>query len=168
MKRTHLTLNAVLAAMLAGGAFAQDTATTADPTAVPDGAVPGAEMTLPTFASLEEMTVGDMIGIQVYQPDGSRISEVDYVIDGAGGPEVILGIGGFLGLAEYTVAMPLSEFTLGEDGRSLRLDTDKETLKQHPEFDEANAQNLPSDTPVATLLAEVGAGGTSSTTEMTN
>ncbi|MCK8484463.1 hypothetical protein MUY21_10470 [Aliiroseovarius sp. S2029] len=164
MKRKHFLMSTAVAMMIAGGAVAQDTATPET-----DTATTGADTAVvePMFTSLGDMTVADMIGMFAYDPEGERISEVDYVIMGANGPEVVLGIGGFLGLGEYTVALPLTEFKLGEDGATLRLDTDKETLKTYPEFDESTAENLPGETSIGSLLAqaESGASGDATMTE---
>ena len=56
-------------------------------------------------------------------PDGEAIGEVDYVIEGENGLEAVIGIGGFLGLGEYTVALPLSDFELNEDYSAFVLGT---------------------------------------------
>ncbi len=157
MKLTHFWMSTAVATMIAGGALAQDTA--APEAGVADGAADTA-MLAPIFTSIEEMTVADMIGMYAYDPEGDQISEIDYVISGVGGPEAVLGIGGFLGLGEYTVALPLTEFELGEDGASLRLNTDKETLKTYPEFDESTAESLPGETSIGALLAQAGGGDT--------
>lgn len=162
MTLKYFWMSTAVATMIAGGALAQDTAT--PETGVASGGADTAVIA-PKFMSLEEMTVGDMIGTFVYDPEGERISEIDYVIAGVGGPEVVLGIGGFLGLGEYTVALPLTDFKLGEDGLSLRLDTDKETLKTYPEFDESMAENLPAETSIGTLLTQAGDSSSMTTGE---
>ncbi|GHF02205.1 hypothetical protein GCM10016455_24120 [Aliiroseovarius zhejiangensis] len=164
MKRKHFLMSTAVAMMIAGGAVAQDTATPETGTATTGADTAVVE---PMFTSLGDMTVADMIGMFAYDPEGERISEVDYVIMGANGPEVVLGIGGFLGLGEYTVALPLTEFELGDDGATLRLGTDKETLKTYPEFDESTAENLPGETSIGSLLAQAegGASGDATMTE---
>ena len=106
----------------------------------------------PTFASLDEMTVGDVVGFVAYDPEDNRIGEIDYVVANGDGADAVIGIGGFLGLGEYTVALPLEDFELREDGMSFVLSTDKETLKEQPEFDESDVEGLPDETPVADLL----------------
>jgi hypothetical protein len=161
-----LMMGAGLAALIAGGAVAQDTnedttattegtaATETEGMATGDTGENGDMAVAPSFSSLEEMTVGDMVGMSAYDPEGNRIAEIDYVVDGAGGASAVLGIGGFLGLGEYTVALPLEDFELGPEGNSLVLDTDKETLKQEPEFDETGVEGLPPETRIADLLPE--------------
>lgn len=152
MTFSKLMTSAAIVALLSGPALAQGTVTdpVTDPgtgTAYTDPVTPA-----PLFASIDEMTVGDVIGMIVYGPDGDRIGEIDYVVPHGDGYAGVIGIGGFLGLGEYTVAIPLEEFQLAPEGASFTLDTDKETLEQTPEFDESDAESLPDETPVADLL----------------
>ncbi|WP_425051615.1 hypothetical protein [Psychromarinibacter sp. S121] len=167
MKLKNLTMGAALAALVAGGAFAQDTSTETDMATEPPAMTDGGDMAngtdmmdgtaaeqAPVFASIEEMTVGDVVGMVAYDPEGTKIAEIDYVVNPADGAAAVLGIGGFLGLGEYTVALPLEDFQLSEDGTFFTLATDKETLKSQPEFDEANVEGLPDDMPIADLMAE--------------
>ena len=69
------------------------------------------------------MTVGDLVGKTVYQPDGDKIGDVDYIVGDAGGAYAVIGIGGFLGLGEYTVALPLSELNYDAGQQMVTLDT---------------------------------------------
>lgn len=178
MKLNKLLMSAGIAAIVAGGAFAQDQDMSAetqddgvsaeapvvpadpmltDDTAATDMADPAAdaEAMQPTFASLEEMTVGDVVGFVAYDPNGDRIAEIDYVIQASADAEAeaVLGVGGFLGLGEHTVSVPLSDLDLREDGMSFQLNTEKEVLKERPEIDEATIEGLPDETPVSQLLA---------------
>lgn len=164
MKLKTLMMGASIAAMMAGGAYAQtaDDSMTAEQPMASETEM-GTDMTgttdmngevaqAPTFTSLDEMTVGDVVGFVAYDPADNRIGEVDYVVANGESADAVIGIGGFLGLGEYTVALPLADFELREDGMSFVLDTDKETLKEQPEFDESGVEGLPDETPVADLL----------------
>ena len=185
MKLNKLLMSAGIAAIVAGGAFAQDQDMSAEPqdgavaaeepmvpadpmatsdTAANDMAAPAdpmadpaadGEAMQPTFASLDEMTVGDVVGFVAYDPEGNRIAEIDYVVQASADAEAeaVLGVGGFLGLGEHTVGVPLSDLELREDGMSFVLNTDKEVLKERPEIDEATIEGLPDETPVSQLLA---------------
>ena len=166
MQRKTLTMGVATLALVAGMATAQDTMTD-DPTA-PQSNAPmtenpvdatgmGDTMDTSSFASIEEMTVGDVIGQLVESPDGDNIGEIDYVIDTPPGPEAVIGIGGFLGLGEYTVSIPLERFDwMAEDGVFV-LNEDKETLKDRPEFDEAGVEGLAEDVRLADLMANAPA-----------
>ncbi|QYX56967.1 PRC-barrel domain-containing protein [Roseovarius sp. SCSIO 43702] len=149
-------MSAATAALLAGTAGAQtttDDTTMSDDTQAVDqdsgyaDATEGKQIT-----SLEEMTVGDVLGMQVFNKNAESIGEIDYVISDGQSASAVIGIGGFLGLGEYTVALPLDEFELNPEEWSLVVDRDKDALKEQPEFDESGAESLPDDTPVADLL----------------
>jgi len=145
MKRMMLT-TAAAAMLLSTAALAQD--------AVPDDPLIEPPATpAPPFSSIAEMTVGDVLGMVAYDPDGNSIGEIDYVITPPEGPMAVIGIGGFIGLGEYTVALPLSEFQLSPDARYFTLNTDKATLKARPEFDESTASGLPRATTIAEILS---------------
>ncbi|QQA42746.1 hypothetical protein [Pelagovum pacificum] len=107
----------------------------------------------PTFTSFEEMTVGDVVGLIVRNEADERVGEIDYVIQPAEGVEAVIGIGGFLGLGEYTVALPLEDFELVDGGTSLMLPgATKESLKENPEFDESGVEGIENDVPIAELM----------------
>ena len=145
--KLHLpTAGAVLLAMMTTAAGAQDS---------PDLTATNTQdviASVPAFTSIDQMTVGDLVGLVAYDSEGGRIAEIDYVIEAPDGASAILGIGGFIGLGEYTVAMPLTGFKLREDGRSFELATDKAALKAQPEIDEATIDALPAETQVSALL----------------
>lgn len=157
MKLTTLMMSAAISALIAGGAVAQTDTTD---TTVTDGAVAAdVDPAVPQFTSISEMTVGDLVGQNVYGPDGGTVGDVDYVVGRDGGGLAIIGIGGFLGLGEYTVALPLSDFGYDAAQQMVTLDTTKEALKEQPEFDESEVESLPDETPLADLVASSDAPG---------
>ena len=173
MTLSKFLTSAAVAALLTGAASAQDTTTesgtgtatgTEQSTGMSDtGTGTGMTDTSGTYAegeaaaeapkSIEEMTVGQVIGRSVVDPEGNTIGEIDYVIEQPEGVAGVIGIGGFLGLGEYTVAIQMDEFEYSPEETTLMLDTDKETLKERPEFDESNAESLPDDTQMASLMS---------------
>lgn len=149
-----LMMTAAACALIAGGATAQDTdATAADPAATTDMTVTDTATLTPEFTSIEEMTVGDIVGQKVYDPNGDSIGKIDYIVGQGGGADAVIGIGGFLGIGKYTVALPLEEFTYDAEQQMVQLDTTKEVLKEHPEFDTSDIEGLPDETPLADLVA---------------
>jgi len=151
MQPIHHATAAACAALLAGPALAQETDAYGQPQADTEETM---AMTKPVFNSIEEMSVGDLLGMVAYGPDGGRIGEIDYVVEAPqGGVQAVIGIGGFLGLGEYTVALPLSDFQLTDGGRSFLLSTDKATLKEQPEYPESTADSLPPETDLAGMIA---------------
>ncbi|WP_324752690.1 PRC-barrel domain-containing protein [Roseovarius sp. Pro17] len=160
-----LMMTAAASALIAGGAIAQDTSTT-DTTGV-DTTVTDVAPAAPQFTSISEMTVGDLVGQNVYEPNGKTIGDIDYIIGAGGGADAIIGIGGFLGLGEYTVALPLEEFTFDAESQMVKLDTTKDALKEQPEFDESEAESLPDETPLADLMASADTSADTSATTST-
>ncbi|ASM72489.1 PRC-barrel domain protein [Pseudosulfitobacter pseudonitzschiae] len=137
-----------VSALIASGAIAQITGTpSADPTTATEPAI------APKFSSISEMTVGNIIGKNVYDPNGDTIGDIDYIIDRDGGANVVVGVGGFLGLGEYTVTLPLEDLTFDAEQQMIKLDTTKEALKERPEIDETELESLPDDTQLGEFLA---------------
>ncbi|MEX3017639.1 hypothetical protein [Gymnodinialimonas hymeniacidonis] len=94
------------------------------------------------------MTVGDIIGMDVHSiagEDEDDVGEIDYIIETADGYEAVIGIGGFLGLGEYTVALPLGAFSMGGDETLLLDGFTEEELEAMPETDESDLEALPDD-----------------------
>ncbi|MBF9030645.1 hypothetical protein HKCCE3408_09580 [Rhodobacterales bacterium HKCCE3408] len=150
MKLHTLASTAAIAALIAGGAVAQSSDSAAP--AADDQAT--ANEMAQMYTSIDEMTVGDVVGMTAYDPNGDAIADIDYVTMVDDVPNAVLGIGGFLGLGEYTVAMPLEDFDLREDGNSFLLNADKQTLESMPEFDETGVESLPDDTMIAQILPQ--------------
>jgi hypothetical protein len=148
-----IMMTAAASALITGSAIAQAVPTTG--TEAPTSTempteVPAME---PTFTSISEMTVGDMVGQNVYEIDGDIIGDIDYIIGSDGAARAVIGIGGFLGLGEYTVALPLEGFTYDADQQMVKVNTTKDTLKEQPEFDETGAEGLPDETRLSDLMA---------------
>ncbi len=96
------------------------------------------------------MSVGDIVGMDVHSTAGegeNDVGEIDYIIQAADGYEAVIGIGGFLGLGEYTVALPLGAFSINpDDENQLLLDGfTEEELEAMPEIDESELEALPDD-----------------------
>jgi hypothetical protein len=76
-----------------------------------------------------------ILGKPVYNDQDERVGEVEDLIVA---PDkslsyAILGVGGFLGLGTYYVAVPVSQFTSG-DGKIVLPGATKDTLKAMPPF----------------------------------
>lgn len=102
-------------------------------------------------SSLSEMTVGQVVGTSVLGVDNEDVGEVDYVIAQGDSVSFVIGIGGFLGLGEYTVALPADQFSLNADGELKLSSMTRADLEQQPEFDESEAESLPDDLRIGDL-----------------
>lgn len=103
----------------------------------------------PVDAEMSTMVVGDLIGKDVAEANGEVVGEIDYIVRDGDKLAAVIGIGGFLGLGEYTVAIPLTEFGMTAEEDVLKLANWTETeLEAQPEFDETNVEGLPEDMPI--------------------
>ncbi|QUJ76154.1 hypothetical protein KDD17_14765 [Sulfitobacter albidus] len=160
----NLMMTAAVSAFVATGALAQTAtenapATDMNETVATDPKVIDTPVE-PEFTSIDQMTVEQVIGFEVIDGNGEDVGEIDYVLEG---PEAVIGIGGFLGLGEYTVALPLEDFELNEDYTAFVLDRTKEELEAIPEFDESGAESLPGETLISTLMSDTDNAAASST-----
>ncbi|MGO4854156.1 PRC-barrel domain-containing protein [Phaeovulum sp. W22_SRMD_FR3] len=125
--------------------------TTADATASTDMTAPAADATGSTMAMTppegyvaaapEEMTAENLTGTAVYGSDNAKIGEVGkLLLDGNGQiTEAVIDVGGFLGLGEKPVALPIGDINIvkAAEGDELRVyvgDT-KDQLKAMPEYE---------------------------------
>ncbi|MBQ2259769.1 MAG: PRC-barrel domain-containing protein [Loktanella sp.] len=153
--KTFLTTTA-LSVLLATSAVAQ----TADGTAAPmDDTAPmatdgmmDAEVMAPQ--SLEEMTVGDLTGTDVIDANGDSIGSIRDVIQGAGEAEAVVGIGGFLGIGRYDVALPLSDLNYNPEDRAISVTLTREELEALPEYEAGDIEPLPAETPLSSMIVD--------------
>lgn len=61
----------------------------------------------------------EIVGQDLYTADGTEIGEIDNVVISKDGKQAaaVLGVGGFLGLGERDVAIPLDQISMGADDR---------------------------------------------------
>lgn len=145
MIRTLLATTAI-ATLLATGAWAQE-ATTPAP-------APGATETMPaegTQPRVVQPAAGHLasmiVGENVYNGTGDQAENIgdvnDIVISNEGQVEaVVIGVGGFLGIAEKNVAVDYKQMSWAEQNgdRWLVMETTKEALESLPAFDRAAYQ----------------------------
>ncbi len=149
--KTFLTTTA-LSLLLATTAVAQTGTGTTAPT---DGTAPMATET-ETMApqSLSEMTVADLNGTDVMDANGDVIGNITDVIQGPGEGEVVIGIGGFLGIGQYDVAMGLSDLSFNAEEQAITVSMTREELEALPEYDATDMESLPPETQVSTLMVD--------------
>ena len=75
------------------------------------------------------MRAEELTGRDVYGAAGEEIGEIDSIVVDRGSKSAlaVIGVGGFLGIGERDVAVPLSELRLGE-GNRLIADLTKERV----------------------------------------
>ncbi|GEO85089.1 MULTISPECIES: PRC-barrel domain-containing protein [Alphaproteobacteria] len=94
-----------------------------------------------TYQSESQISANKFIGQPVYTSGDDSIGEVnDLIIEDKGGVvAAVIGVGGFLGIGEKNVAVPMSKITVtrdADDRNKLRLATVEtaESLKAAPEY----------------------------------
>lgn len=93
------------------------------------------------------MSAADLQGYTVKSSNGDDIGDIDNVVLINGNTMAVVGIGGFLGLGEHEVALPLSELTF--DGTEVWAEGyTKAELESMAEFDAENATEINDDEPV--------------------
>ena len=81
----------------------------------------------------------DLIGATVYAPDKTKIGSISDLIlskDGKSVQGFVVGVGGFLGIGEKSVAMKIDRLQIAQDkdGLQLTMDAKKEELANAPSF----------------------------------
>lgn len=118
------------------------TATTALLAAAPSyaqGAVDkGVALPTTAFDKLNaELRASQLLGATVYSPDGQTIGEIKEMLISPKTVAVdaaIVSVGGFLGVGDKTIAVPMEKLHRGKENR-LTLDATKEQLKAAPQYD---------------------------------
>jgi hypothetical protein len=93
-----------------------------------------------TVQAADTVLGSDLIGRTLYGPDQKKIGNINDIVmkqDGSGVDGLVVGIGGFLGLGERTVALTMDKFSFRptESGRMVAvLNATKEELDKAPVF----------------------------------
>jgi hypothetical protein len=131
-----LALTSALALVMAAPVMAQTT--TAPSTATPSTATPPARtMTNTTTTSSNQIDAHKMIGRSIQNAaDNKTVGKIDSVILDQSGKvdQVVVGVGGFLGVGKKDVAVNWSELQVSNNGEKIVMNTTKDSLKAMPEF----------------------------------
>lgn len=116
-----------------------------EPSSTADGAATAGRYTpqQDVGALVQGAGLTDIEGATVGNDAGDEIGEVRKVVQESGGAEtfLVVGIGGFLGLGEREVALPLGTFLAG-DGMLVLPGYNREALETHPPYDESRYTEL--------------------------
>jgi hypothetical protein len=85
-----------------------------------------------TLNAKPETPPDSIIGMDVVNADGETIGKVSKIAD----DQVIVSVGGFLGIGEHEVALPWSKFTTNGSGDNAKLEValTKDELKEMPQY----------------------------------
>ena len=85
----------------------------------------------------QPISLEEVLGAEVVNAAGEEVATIeDVVLDQNGNYKAILAVGGFLGIGEKKVAVPLNELRLAEDQVYLMAAATRDQLEQMPEYDE--------------------------------
>ncbi len=143
--------------LLAGPAFAQSTTAPSRPATPPAPApaqAPAEKMQTPSTNAttpapraqntpMRDQTASDMtfrasklIGSTVYNNTNENIGEINEILLDSTGKvaQVVIGVGGFLGIGERNVAVPFTDLKLTQDGSTTKVMSsyNKDSLKNMP------------------------------------
>jgi sporulation protein YlmC with PRC-barrel domain len=86
----------------------------------------------------DELRTSVLVGSKVYNTANENIGSIEDIILKPDGSmdEVVLSVGGFLGMGDKYVAVPFSDLKITRDGTSLKIVTNgtKESLKAQPAY----------------------------------
>src|SRR3569833_3726737 len=76
--------------------------------------------------SADEYRTSKLVGSKVYNTANENIGSIEDIVLKPDGSmdEVVLSVGGFLGIGDKYVAMPFNAFKVSRDGRSLKVTTE--------------------------------------------
>jgi hypothetical protein len=82
-------------------------------------------------------TGGDLVGRTVYGSNGEEIGDIQDIVtrSGSSSPEALVGVGGFLGIGERDVAIPLSQLRM--EGDRVTTTMTKENLTAMQPYDQS-------------------------------
>lgn len=135
----------LIAATLAGLAFGTAQAAETTSNAAPKTSPAATGMITASTTPIAKIHPGDhltskIVGAKVYAETGEKIGDVnDLMVDASGRiTGVVVGVGGFLGVGEKSVALPYADVSLATDDQGkprLTVDVSKEALQKAPAFE---------------------------------
>jgi sporulation protein YlmC with PRC-barrel domain len=89
------------------------------------------------------ISIDDVLGSQVVNSNGDEVGEIDDLVMQGDSYFAVLSVGGFLGIGDKEVAVPLDELKLGEDKSYLMSPKTEEQLENLPEYRQHDYQQAP-------------------------
>jgi len=92
------------------------------------------------------LPLAQLLDMNVVDANGRSLGEVDRIVQGADGrPQAVVGIGGFLGIGERNVALPLENMALYNDRQLVIRDMNDAALRALPAFSDRGASDVARD-----------------------
>jgi sporulation protein YlmC with PRC-barrel domain len=102
---------------------------------------------------LASMRVQELMDQTVYGANGEEVGDVENVLADRQGhaSAIVVGVGGFLGIGERQVAIPLDRMSVGQDGR-LTTELTRENIGSMQAYDAATYEEVPGNEQIGTTL----------------
>lgn len=109
---------------------------------------------------LPTMRVDELTGEKVINDKGEEIGEIDAVVRDKSSKKLfaVIAVGGFLGIGEHDVTIGLEDLTMQGKRVQAPAGTTRDQLKNMPEYDERQYDELPGDQ-VVTIGSRAGSHG---------
>jgi len=89
------------------------------------------------------VSLDEVLGSSVINENGEEVAKIDDLVVRDDAHYAVLSVGGFLGIGEKNVAIPLDELKLGEDESYLMSTETEEQLEELPEYEATQYQPYP-------------------------
>lgn len=142
MRKTGASVAAIALSLAAGAAVAQTSPQPTTPTAPQRTEAPKVPVTGQILMQdANTILAKDLIGLTVHAPDKAKIGSVSDLIlskDGRTVDGFVVGVGGFLGIGEKSIALKMDRLQIAHDaqagGVQLMMDAKKEEIANAPSF----------------------------------
>ncbi|NVK46774.1 MAG: PRC-barrel domain-containing protein [Rhodobacteraceae bacterium] len=105
----------------------------------------GAQNVAAALETFGQETVSEIVGTQVLTESGEDIGEIDAIVSVDGEVEAIVGVGGFLGIAEHDVLIEIDQFSMVDENSVMIQGATEEELKAMPDVDLSDYEEVEGD-----------------------
>jgi hypothetical protein len=142
MAFNHVLAGVAAVALMAQPALGQDAQP--QPKAEQEQPVTGTASEQPSDTEQQGwVSIGEVLGAPVVNEAGDEVGEIKDVVMKENTYYAVLSVGGFLGLADKNVAVPLDDLKLGEDEAYLMSAQTEEQLEQMPAYEATQYEPAP-------------------------
>ncbi|PZX14861.1 PRC-barrel domain-containing protein [Celeribacter halophilus] len=105
----------------------------------------GAQNVVAALETFGDETVSEIVGTQVVTETGEDVGEIDAIVSADEGIMAIVGVGGFLGIAEHDVLIGVDRFTMVDENSVMIEGASEEQLKSMPDVDQSDYTAIEGD-----------------------
>ncbi|MEG3660233.1 PRC-barrel domain-containing protein [Celeribacter halophilus] len=105
----------------------------------------GAQNMVAALDAFGDETVSEIVGTQVVTETGEDVGEIDAIVSDDGDIMAIVGVGGFLGIAEHDVLIGVDHFTMVDENSVMIEGASEEELKAMPDVDQSDYTAIEGD-----------------------